>query len=175
MQGLMLFRSPEVIATKSNPFLNFIMKNNLNKIVCPECNSTFSIDDSHYAQISQQVRTQEFNDELDKKVKNEVSQYKKILEQDLSSKLNVEINQKNNDIIQLKNDFRLKEEQYKNKYKELGDSKDKKILSLESQINLNDANIKIKIDEAVKEKNEEIQVKEGEIIKLQNKIKLKLK
>ena len=118
------------------------MKNNLNKIVCPECNSTFSIDDSHYAQISQQVRTQEFNDELDKKVKNEVSQYKKILEQDLSSKLNVEINQKNNDIIQLKNDFRLKEEQYKNKYKELGDSKDKKILSLESQINLNDANIK---------------------------------
>ena len=147
------------------------MKNNLNKIVCPECNSTFPIDDSHYAQISQQVRTQEFNDELDKKVKNEVSQFKKILEQDLSSKLNVEINQKNNDIIQLKNDFRLKEEQYKNKYKELGDSKDKKILSLESQINLNDANTKIKIDEAVKEKNEEIQVKEGEIIKLQNQVK----
>ena len=147
------------------------MKNNLNKIVCPECNSTFSIDDSHYAQISQQVRTQEFNDELDKKVKNEVSQFKKILEQDLSSKLNVEINQKNNDIIQLKNDFRLKEEQYKNKYKELGDSKDKKILSLESQINLNNANIKIKVDEAIKEKNKEIQLKEGEIIKLQNKIK----
>ena len=147
------------------------MKNNLNKIVCPECNSTFPIDDSHYAQISQQVRTQEFNDELDKKVKNEVSQFKKILEQDLSSKLNVEINQKNNDIIQLKNDFRLKEEQYKNKYKELGDSKDKKILSLESQINLNDANIKIKVDEAIKEKNKEIQLKEGEIIQLQNKIK----
>ena len=46
------------------------MKNNLNKIVCPECNSAFSMDDSHYAKISQQVRTQEFNDELDKKVKN---------------------------------------------------------------------------------------------------------
>ena len=147
------------------------MTNSHNNITCPKCHSAFSIDKSDYALISQQVRTKEFNSELEKKVKSEVSQHKKILEQDLSSKFNVEINKKHNDIIQLKNDFRLKEEQYKNKYKELGDSKDKKILSLESQINLNDANIKIKVVEAIKEKNKEIQLKEGEIIKLQNKIK----
>ena len=147
------------------------MTNSQNNITCPKCHTAFSINKSDYAQISQQVRTKEFNSELEKKVKSEVSQYKKILEQDLSSKFNIEINEKNNDIIQLKNDFRLKEEQYKNKYKELGDSKDKKILSLESQINLNNANIKIKVDEAIKEKNKEIQLKEGEIIKLQNKIK----
>ena len=147
------------------------MTNSHNQITCPKCHSAFSIDKSDYALISQQVRTKEFNDELNKKVKNEVSQFKKIIEQDLCSKFNVEINEKNNDIIQLKNDFRLKEEQYKNKFKELGDSKDKKILSLESQINLNNANIKIKVDEAIKEKNKEIQLKEGEIIKLQNKIK----
>ena len=128
------------------------MTNSHNNITCPKCHTAFSIDKSDYALISQQVRTKEFNLELEKKVKNEVSQHKKILEQDLSSKFNFEINEKNNDIIQLKNDFRLKEEQYKNKYKELGDSKDKKILSLESQINLNDANIKIKVDEAIKKK-----------------------
>ena len=98
------------------------MTNSHNNITCPKCHSAFSIDKSDYALISQQVRTKEFNLELEKKVKNEVSQYKKILEQDLSSKFNFEINEKNNDIIQLKNDFRLKEEQYKNKYKELGDS-----------------------------------------------------
>ena len=147
------------------------MTDSQNNITCPKCHTAFSINKSDYAQISQQVRTKEFNSELEKKVKSEVLQYKKILEQDLSSKFNIEINEKNNDIIQLKNDFRLKEEQYKNKFKELGDSKDKKILSLESQINLNDANIKIKVDEAIKEKNKEIQLKEGEIIKLQNKIK----
>ena len=147
------------------------MTNSHNNITCPKCHSAFPIDKSDYALISQQVRTKEFNSELEKKVKNEVSHHKKILEQDLSSKFNVEINEKNNEIIQLKNDFLLKEEQYKNKYKELGDSKDKKILSLESQINLNDANIKIKVDEAIKEKNKEIQLKEGEIIQLQNKIK----
>ena len=147
------------------------MTNSQNNITCPKCHTAFSINESDYVQISQQVRTKEFNSELEKKVKNEVSHHKKILEQDLSSKFNVEINEKNNEIIQLKNDFLLKEEQYKNKYKELGDSKDKKILSLESQINLNDANIKIKVDEAIKEKNKEIRLKEGEIIQLQNKIK----
>ena len=147
------------------------MTNSHNNITCPKCHTAFSINESDYAQISQQVRTKEFNSELEKKVKSEVSQHKKIIEQDLRSKFNFEINEKNSDIIQLKNDFRLKEEQYKNKFKELGDSKDKKILSLESQINLNNANIKIKVDEAIKEKNKEIQLKEGEIIKLQNKIK----
>ena len=147
------------------------MTNSHNNITCPKCHSAFSINKSDYALISQQVRTKEFNSELEKKVKSEVSQHKKIIEQDLRSKFNFEINEKNSDIIQLKNDFRLKEEQYKNKFKELGDSKDKKILSLESQINLNNANIKIKVDEAIKEKNKEIQLKEGEIIKLQNKIK----
>ena len=147
------------------------MTNSHNNITCPKCHTAFSINESDYAQISQQVRTKEFNSELEKKVKSEVSQHKKIIEQDLRSKFNVEINEKNSDIIQLKNDFRLKEEQYKNKFKELGDSKDTKILSLESQINLNNANIKIKVDEAIKEKNKEIQLKEGEIIKLQNKIK----
>ena len=48
-----------------------------NQITCPKCHSAFSIDKSDYALISQQVRTKEFNDELNKKVKNEVSQFKK--------------------------------------------------------------------------------------------------
>ena len=65
------------------------MKTNQNKIVCPECNATFSIDDSHYALISQQVRTKEFNDELEKKVKTQVALSKKILEQDLSLRKNL--------------------------------------------------------------------------------------
>ncbi len=156
--------------TKSNPYLNSIMNKNQNKIVCPECNSAFCLNDSHYAQISQQVRTKEFNDELDKKVKNEVSQCKKILEHELSSKFKEQINEKNNYVTRLKNDMLLKEEQFKNKNKELSDSKDKKILSLESQINLNDANTKIKIEEAVKVKDKEIQSKDGEIIKLKNQI-----
>ena len=44
------------------------MKNHHNQIVCPECNSTFSIDESNYALIAEQVRNKEFNEELEKKV-----------------------------------------------------------------------------------------------------------
>ena len=157
--------------TKSNPYSNSIMKTNQNKIVCPECNATFSIDDSHYALISQQVRTKEFNDELEKKVKTQVALSKKILEQDLTTKFNNEISEKNKNIAQLKNEMLLKEEQHKNKNKELSDSKDKRILSLESQIKLNDSNIKIKVEEAKKLKDNEINLKESEIVKLQNQLK----
>ena len=52
------------------------MTNSHNNITCPKCHTAFSINKSDYAQISQQVRTKEFNSELEKKVKNEVSQYK---------------------------------------------------------------------------------------------------
>ena len=75
------------------------MTNSHNNITCPKCHTAFPINKSDYAQISQQVRTKEFNSELEKKVKSEVSQHKKILEQDLSSKFNVEINKKHNDIM----------------------------------------------------------------------------
>ena len=67
------------------------MTNSHNNITCPKCHTAFSINESDYAQISQQVRTKEFNSELEKKVKSEVSQHKKILEQDLSSKFNFEM------------------------------------------------------------------------------------
>ena len=77
------------------------MTNSHNQITCPKCHSAFSIDKSDYALISEQVRTKEFNSELEKKVKSEVSQHKKILEQDLRSKFNVEINEKKSDFLPL--------------------------------------------------------------------------
>ena len=147
------------------------MTNSHNNITCPKCNSAFSIDKSDYALISQQVRTKEFDSELEKNVQSEVSQHKKILEQEFSSKFKLELYEKNKNILQLRSEMVLKDEKYKNKYKELGDIKDKKILSLENTINLNEANTKIKVDEAVKQKDKEIKVYEGEIIKLQNQIK----
>ena len=49
------------------------MSNTQNQIICPECNTAFSLDKSHYALISQQVRTKEFNKELENKLKLELS------------------------------------------------------------------------------------------------------
>ena len=147
------------------------MKNHHNQIVCPECNSTFSIDESNYALIAEQVRNKEFNEELEKKVKNEVSQSKKLLESELKEKYTKELSDKNKYITQLRNDMNLQEEQYKNKNKELEDSKDKEILILNSRINMNDAATKIKVQDIAKLKDEEIFEKDNKILELENQIK----
>ena len=49
------------------------MTNSHNNITCPKCHSAFSINKSDYALISEQVRTKEFNTELEKKVQSELS------------------------------------------------------------------------------------------------------
>ena len=41
----------------------------MSEIKCPKCGTTFKVDDSSYADILSQVRTHEFDDELEKRVK----------------------------------------------------------------------------------------------------------
>ena len=40
----------------------------MNKIKCPECGSTISIDEDNYSNIIKQVRDQEFEDEISKRL-----------------------------------------------------------------------------------------------------------
>ena len=40
----------------------------MNEIKCPECGSTISIDEDNYSNIIKQVRDQEFDDELSKRL-----------------------------------------------------------------------------------------------------------
>ena len=89
------------------------MSNTQNQIICPECNTAFSLDESHYALISQQVRTKEFNKELDKKVQLELTKSLKIKENELTTKYTEDLTQKDKSINQLRNDLKLKEEQIK--------------------------------------------------------------
>ena len=169
------------------------MSNTQNQIICPECNTAFSLDESHYALISQQVRTKEFNKELDKKVQLELTKSLKIKENELTTKHTEELNQKDKILTQLRNDLKLKEEQNKNHNQALIEKKDKEIHSFKSMLKLQETQNQIKINEAVKLKDQEINQlkndiklqesknqiqtqevidsKEKEIIELKNKIK----
>ena len=40
----------------------------MNEIKCPECGSTISIDEDNYSNIIKQVRDQEFEGEMDKRI-----------------------------------------------------------------------------------------------------------
>ena len=90
-----------------------------NNITCPKCHSAFSIDKSDYALISQQVRTKEFNSELEKKVQSELTKSMKIKENELDHKYQKQILEKVNLITQLRNDIKLQEEQHKNNKKNI--------------------------------------------------------
>ena len=141
------------------------MSNTQNQIICPECNTAFSLDESHYALISQQVRTKEFNKELDKKVQLELTKSLKIKENELTTKHTEELNQKDKILAQLRNDLKLIEEQNKNNNQALIEKKDKEIHSFKSMLKLQETQNQIKINEAVK-------LKDQEINQLKNDIKL---
>ena len=95
------------------------MKNSHTQITCPNCDTAFPIDKTNYALIAQQVRTKEFNDELEKKVQIELSHSLKILENQLTTKYKDQISDQEKSINQLKSDLKLHEDQLKNKHQNL--------------------------------------------------------
>ena len=119
-----------------------------NNITCPKCHTAFSIDKSDYALIAQQVRTKEFNSELEKKVQSELTQSMKIKENELDHKYQKQILEKVNLITQLRNDIKLQEEQHKNNKKESNEAQEKKISNLEKIIELNDSQTQLNIEKA---------------------------
>jgi len=141
------------------------MTKSQNNIICPKCNSAFSINKTDYALISQQVRTKEFNSELAKKVESELTKSLKIKENELVNKYEKQIQEKINLITQYRNDITLLEEQHKNKKKEIIETREKKISNLENVIELYASKSQLEIEKAVKEKVEKIS-------KLQSDLKL---
>jgi len=41
----------------------------MNEIICPNCNKAFKIDESGYVELLKQVRTQQFNEEIENRLK----------------------------------------------------------------------------------------------------------
>ena len=50
-------------------YLPLVYNKNMSEIKCPKCGTTFKVDDSSYADILNQVRTHEFEDEVEKRIK----------------------------------------------------------------------------------------------------------
>lgn len=88
------------------------------EIKCPNCGEKFKIDESQYLEIVQQIKTIEFNNELDEKMEKERKEHEMVLDnlklslenkyKDKISKLEQE---KNNEITRLAGDLRHKEEE----------------------------------------------------------------
>ena len=131
----------------------------MNEVKCPNCNTLFSLDENTYSSIKIQVRDKEFEEEVEKRIKNNLELEKKILGKKLDDI------QKDNEINKLS---------IENKYKEQINELENTITKLNSQIsnfelnNKNNIQIeKMNIEKIYKEETSNLQ---NTILKLESKI-----
>ena len=135
------------------------------EIKCPKCGNVFQVDESDYASIAGQIRDHEFQDELNKRIR-EIEEKK---EQDLQIAL-IKKQQEQQDLLAQK-DMKLKEaELLLTKMKSESESQ---INTLKAQIAAGDTARKLAVAEAQSKKDEEIAAKNSELIKLQGELQTK--
>ncbi len=127
----------------------------MHEIKCPNCKTTFTIDEASYADILQQVRTKEFNDEVNAKL------------QQAKSAMNSEME--------------LNKEKEKHFFHEQLTQKEKEIAQLQNQINnfsnekeLVKKDIQQALSETINEKEKTIAQLDAKIQAMQNQVKLEV-
>ena len=93
----------------------------MNQIICPKCGEKFTIDESSYAQIVNQIRNEEFENELktrEKTLEEKAQMQIRLLREKLESEKGTVISDKDRIIAELKHSNELLESEYKSKLSE---------------------------------------------------------
>lgn len=140
----------------------------MQEIKCPKCGEVFQIDEAGYAEIVKQVRTREFNDELQRQ-KAAMDSEKKMAVELAVTKANSE---KEDEISRLKNQLEVRSNELNNiKDKSASDlklalsQKDQEIAQLRGTIETNKSKSELAVKTALQEKD-------SQIAELQSKLKL---
>lgn len=157
----------------------------MKELKCPNCGSVFSVDEADYASIVSQVKTQEFDAEIEARLKEIMKQNKLQQEADsmkisqkyqeqLNSK-EIELSRKENEIVQLQarldgfdqaKQLEMETERAKNK---------EEIARLTSIIEQNKSNLQVAVLEERNKVQDILQKKENTLIELKSQIDLKQK
>lgn len=121
----------------------------MNEIKCPNCGQMFTVDEAGFAAILSQVRTSEFDKEIEKREK----EIKKNLEDKHNQDLKIELSKVEHSKIKEIDELKIQIEK-------LRSDKDMEISKLKQQIKSNEENQKLRINDevakAVKSKDEKI-------------------
>ena len=146
----------------------------MSEIICPHCGKAFTVDESGYAAIVQQIRTKEFENELHSRLESlEHEQHSEISKVKAESELahQKELSDKDAEIGNLKAQL----ENYKiEKTLAVSDavkSKDEEISTLKAQISGFKAEKELAVSKALEKKNDELAEKTARIVELQGEIK----
>ena len=138
----------------------------MSQIKCPHCSEVFTVDQSSYAEILSQVRTQAFEAEVEAKLEHVRQLHEKDLANEqirYQNQLNESVQQKNNEIDQLKQELASKEQvknlelmERENVLKEAIHQKEREYRELEAKIALLDKDNQIIMQEKLSSKENEI-------------------
>ncbi|MBR6660861.1 MAG: DUF2130 domain-containing protein [Bacteroidales bacterium] len=146
------------------------------ELKCPKCGTTFSVDEADYAAIVSQVKSIEFQIEVDRRMeelhRRNSAEQKLVLEKnqrEFQEKLNskeLEINKKDGEISQLKQQLNSLSQAKDLEFVKRLTEKDKTIEGLKSQINQSEDRLQIALLEERQKSVKEIQNKQSEINEL---------
>ncbi|WP_299229790.1 DUF2130 domain-containing protein [uncultured Bacteroides sp.] len=152
----------------------------MKELKCPQCGSVFSVDEADYASIVSQVKTQEFDAEIKARLaeiqkQSEVKQEAESLKltrnfQDRLNAKDVELSQKDNEIIKLKAQL---DSFNQTKQLEINAERlkaNEEITKLKSVIEQNENNVRVAILEEQNKAKDIIQEKENTLIELRSQI-----
>ncbi|MBR2237004.1 MAG: DUF2130 domain-containing protein [Prevotella sp.] len=145
----------------------------MNEIKCPNCGKVFSVDEASYASVVNQVRTREFQADVERRVK-EMEKQQELLRQ--SDKLRAEqgfqqqLNAKKQELERRNAEIARLEEQLKGiaiskqaEYEKLLAAKEAEILQLQGQVAQSQSQTQVAVLKEQNRANQIIQLKESEI------------
>ena len=152
-------------------YLPLVYNESMSEIKCPKCGTTFKVDDSSYADILNQVRTHEFEDEVEKRIKealDKANSAKELAVEKAKNEQAKEISELKAKLKQADTDKELavtralapveKElESVKSDLKSKNSEAKLREESLKSQVKLREAALKTQYEGAIKLKDEEIE------------------
>jgi len=138
----------------------------MHEIKCPHCGKEFTIDEASYADILNQVRTKEFNDEIHEKLEQVNNQHKSeiaLAEEKAKNALEKELSQKEKEIARLLTEMEQKNQEKKlalatieNEMKEKIVEQDKKIAELEVKTQTIEKEKEYQLKQALADKEREL-------------------
>ena len=154
----------------------------MKELKCPKCGSVFTVDEADYASILTQVKNQEFETELKRRLAEMDSRHKTEqqlasakTEQNFQQKLNqkeLELGAKEAEIVQLKSQLQSISQQKDNEKAIALAAKDQAISQLNATIRQHDSNLQIALLKKQQEAQSIIQQKDQQIQRLQDNAQL---
>lgn len=109
----------------------------MHEIKCPHCGKEFTIDEASYADIMNQVRTKEFNEEVHEKIQQAKIQHESdvaLLKEKAKGLRDKEIEQKEKIIAELENKAKISEKEKEVELNKISANKEKELLELQNVI-----------------------------------------